>query len=139
VQQTYIIPKLYFFTSSGKASPRHRIAVVDDEHELADLYAEALRIVGYTVDVFTNSMYASQTISSEHLSYSLLLTDVRMPSLSGIELARSIAKVDDRIKIVLISAFELLDDTDFQCIKKPIHMSELREVISNKLKTHEQN
>jgi DNA-binding NtrC family response regulator len=119
--------------SHDSTRDRNRIAVVDDEEDLAYLFGEALKSRGYAVDVFTGAHAASEKIKLEHLSYSLVLTDVRMPNLSGIDLGKQILKVDDKIKIILISIFELIDDINLQYVKKPIEMTELIEIVGSKL------
>jgi two-component SAPR family response regulator len=56
-----------------------------------------------------------------------------MPNLSGIDLGKQILKVDDKIKIILISTFELIDDINLQYVKKLIEMTELIEIVGSKL------
>jgi DNA-binding NtrC family response regulator len=106
---------------------------VDDEEDVAFVFGEALKSRGYHVDIFSDARAAYEKIKSEHQNYLLVLTDVRMPGLTGVDLGKQILKVDDKIKIILISAFELLEDTDLPYIKKPIEISQLIEIVDRKL------
>ena len=70
--------------------------------------------------------------------FSLILTDLRMPEMSGIELAAEIRKFDDEIKIILITAF-VVDDLMLsekykfakinEIVQKPVKIAALREII----------
>jgi DNA-binding NtrC family response regulator len=97
------------------------------------LFGEALKSRGYTVDVFTDSLVASEKIKSEHQNYSLVLTYVRMPKLTGVDLGKQILEVDRSVRIILISAFELMENTDLEYVKKPILISDLIEIVDQKL------
>ena len=46
-----------------------------------------------------------------------------MPGLTGIELGKELLHIDKNIKIVLISAFEMMEDTSFEFVKKPVPAS----------------
>jgi DNA-binding NtrC family response regulator len=105
------------------------------EDEVANSYAEILRSGGYEVDVFTDSLLASEKIGSQHSIYSLLVIGWRMPRLSGYELARLVSKIDPEIKIILFSALDSTDLTiEFDHFSMPVTQSELLEMINNKIK-----
>ncbi len=70
----------------------------------------------------------------------MIITDLRMPGICGIDLAKSIREIDSKIKIFLMTAFEtkdLEDREDFKnaridlLIQKPIRFSDLREMIND--------
>ncbi|HEY7108748.1 MAG TPA: response regulator [Nitrososphaeraceae archaeon] len=106
---------------------------MDDERDLAYLFGDALKSRGHSVEIFTDSIEAAEMIKSEHTKYALILTDVRMPGLSGIELGKEILQIDDKIKVILISAYELMENTALEYIKKPIEISKLVEIVDVKL------
>jgi YesN/AraC family two-component response regulator len=72
------------------------------------------------------------------MKYGLLITDVNMPEMSGFELIRKIKKLNIDIKVLLISAFEVQPDFNFELketelknfLKKPIHVQQLIETVS---------
>jgi YesN/AraC family two-component response regulator len=68
------------------------------------------RIDRFLVDAFTNPEEALQSIKSNAEDYCLVLSDIRMPVLSGIQLARKVKDINPSIKVVLITAFEIKDN-----------------------------
>ena len=111
---------------------------MDDEEDLARLFGDVLTSRGYPVEVFTDPRKALEKIQVEHNNYSLVLTDVKMPGLTGVELGKQILTIDEDIKIILISAYELMENTGLQYIKKPIGVSQLIQLVESKL-TSSQN
>lgn len=119
------------------------IIVVDDEPELASLFKEFLNKKGYDVVTFTDSVLALEYYKETTGKYSLIITDLRMPGLCGIDLAKSVREFDSKVKIFLMTAFEITDledKEDFKnaridrIIQKPIRFSDLREMINDALK-----
>jgi CheY-like chemotaxis protein len=78
------------------------ILVVDDEVEIADVIAEFLRDEGYTVEVAYDSVSAIE--QAWRLWPRLLISDVRMPKISGYELAMRIRQSIKDIRAIFISA-----------------------------------
>ncbi|MGI8720192.1 MAG: response regulator, partial [Nitrososphaeraceae archaeon] len=71
--------------------------------------------------------------------YSLIITDIRMPGMSGIELITRLSKINPEIKVILMSAFDLNGDNlkhiDYEeFIQKPVHMRSLVQTIIKILK-----
>ena len=64
---------------------------------------------GFLVDAFTNPEEALQSFKSNAESYCLVVSDIRMPALSGIQLARKVKEVNPDVKVVLMTAFEVRD------------------------------
>jgi CheY-like chemotaxis protein len=86
------------------------ILIVDDEQELATLYREFLIGMGFDVVVsFTNPLMAFEHYRQYADKYSLVITDLRMPGMDGIELANKIRELDYSVKIFLITAFDIAD------------------------------
>lgn len=119
------------------------ILVVDDEPELASLFKEFLNKEGYDVVTFTDSVLALEYYKETTGKYSMIITDLRMPGLCGIDLAKSVREFDSKVKIFLMTAFEITDledKEDFKnaridrIIQKPIRFSDLREMINDALK-----
>src|SRR5215210_3666260 len=114
--------------------------VVDDELELACLFKEYLKKEGYDVVSFTDPVLALEYYKETAAKHSLIITDLRMPGIRGIDLAKSIREIDSKIKIFLMTAFESKDlkgTDDFKnaridrLIQKPVRFSELREMIND--------
>ena len=85
------------------------IMVIEDEKELAALFKAFLENMGYDTVTFTDPLMALEFFKQGTKEFSLILTDLRMPQMSGIELAAEIRKFNDKIKIILITAFMVED------------------------------
>jgi DNA-binding response OmpR family regulator len=111
------------------------LALWEDELELAYLFKEALSAKGYVVTVFTDPVVALESICTEHSRYRLVLSDVKMPKLDGIELVKGIHEKDSNIRLILMSAFDRIDivsGLDHEFVRKPIHIGKLKEIVYRK-------
>ena len=113
------------------------IMLVDDDEDILNLFANYLKTKGYRVRPFLNPFKALEQMQVEPQNYSLLITDVRMPGISGVELVKRVCN-NNKVKVILTSAFDL-DGTDMkgitydEFVKKPIHMESLIESIDQVL------
>ena len=115
---------------------RNHIIVVDDEPDLAILFSEALKSAGFESVSFDDAVVALQYIRDSHSKIALLLTDWKMPQMNGYELMKEVTKIDESIKVMLMSAFELEKDNlreinmnDY--LRKPVHISQLIDAVKN--------
>jgi DNA-binding NtrC family response regulator len=108
------------------------IFVVDDEKAISETLAIILRMSGFTVTSFTNPLDALEKAPTKLPS--LLLSDVFMPELSGVDLAVQIKEKCPDCKILLFSGqaetFDLLraareQGYDFPLVAKPVHPVDL--------------
>jgi DNA-binding response OmpR family regulator len=116
------------------------IIVVDDEIELASLFKAFLNKEGYNTISFVDPVLALEYFKETSEKHSLIITDLRMPSLCGIDLARKIRELNKDIKIFLMTAFDVGDlenQENFKMakidrlIQKPIRFSDLRQMIND--------
>lgn len=87
----------------------HSILVVDDELDIVLIFKQALSRQGYTVFGFTDPLLALEHFKVNSADYGLVITDVRMPRMSGFELAANIRAIKPHAKVVFMSAFEVSD------------------------------
>ena len=134
--ECYPIPKI-----SMTVPPRTKIAVVDDEEELALLYSEALDAAGYDTNVFSNSKVALEKISLNHSHYIMVMSDNRMPGLNGLDLFTHIRRKDDKVKFLLTSAYPQVSRTnlDFTFLEKPFRISLLLDTVRAILRPDKSN
>jgi CheY-like chemotaxis protein len=132
-------------SSSPLPPPTPGIIVVDDESDLAFLYKQFITGLGFDVVSFTDSLLAFEHFRQNIDRYCLLITDLRMPGMNGIELANKIREVNKTVKIFLVTAFateDLENRQDFKAakvdriIQKPLKLSKLKEIIKQDIKTH---
>ena len=73
------------------------------------IFKQALSRRGYTVFGFTDPLLALEHFRVNSADYGLVITDVRMPQISGFELAANVKAIKPDAKVVLMSAFEVSD------------------------------
>lgn len=121
----------------------HSIIVIDDEIELASLFKEFLEKQGYNVVSFTDPELALEYYAETANRHSLILTDLRMPGMSGLQLAKNIREINSKVNIFLMTAFDtadLRDNEDFKkanidrLLQKPIRFADLRQMINESFK-----
>ncbi len=82
-----------------KPKPVHRILVVDDDQSILRLNAEALMRYGYQVDAAADGSAAWQALRNEQ--YDLLITDNRMPNVSGVELIKKVRSAHMTMPVIM--------------------------------------
>ena len=121
------------------SSTTRTIMVVDDEIELANLFKSFLENEGYNAISFMDPVLALEYFKQTSDKPSLIITDLRMPGVCGIDLAKSLRALDSNIKIFLMTAFDATDLEEQpiyieakidKLLQKPIHFSELRTMIN---------
>jgi DNA-binding NtrC family response regulator len=90
--------------------PLAKLLVVDDDPDIAQVLKMGLLKNGFLVDAFTNPEDALKSFKSDSDSYCLVLSDIRMPSISGILLSKKVKEVNPNVKVVLMTAFEIRDN-----------------------------
>lgn len=78
-----------------------RVLVVDDEEVLPDMIKEMLESLGYSVTAITDSVSALQAFKHAPRDYDLLITDMTMPKMDGLELIREITKIRPEVPVIL--------------------------------------
>ena len=121
-------------------SKQLRITVVDDEVLIASTLATVLCNQGFDASFFTNSLQALQ--AARHYAPDLLIAEVSMPSLSGIELAIQMQKHCPNCKVLLFSDWpdtadmftaSRADGHNFDVLPKPTHPVEILTKIQSTL------
>jgi DNA-binding NtrC family response regulator len=124
--------------------------VVDDEIHIAKLFHEALRenIDGISVFSFVDPVMAFQHFTENHESYALVISDLRMPSLNGLELLKKVKTLNPKVRTILMSAYNFEEEELYQqymkekevvinsTIEKPVTMNTLYERVRNDLSVY---
>jgi DNA-binding response OmpR family regulator len=90
--------------TENKDNPLARLLVVDDDPDTILALKIGLLDYGFLVDAFTNPQEALQSFKTNAESYCLVLLDIKMPALSGIQLARKLKEVNPNVKVLLLTA-----------------------------------
>lgn len=80
-----------------------QILVVDDEVEILQMMRRNLELEGYDVVTTTDPLEAVQLIKRE--LFSLILTDIKMPGMSGIELLREVKKINPLANVIIMTGY----------------------------------
>jgi two-component system cell cycle response regulator CpdR len=109
-----------------------KILLAEDDDSMRDFLAKALKRAGHEVTVCSDGEEGLGAIGEEPARYDLLLTDIVMPGVDGIELARRAAEVDPALKIMFITGFAAVAlnpgsgaPTNAKVLSKPFHLREL--------------
>jgi DNA-binding response OmpR family regulator len=115
-----------------------RILLVDDEYDITLAFKIVLEESGFVVDSFNDPLLALMNFKAG--IYGLLLLDIKMPKMNGFELFRQLIKIDGKVKVCFITAFDvskgdvktgstILDNnndySDKHIIQKPILIHDL--------------
>jgi two-component SAPR family response regulator len=96
-----------------------KIMVVDDDFDIATLVKITLQKNGFqNVFAFTKPSLALEHFKINYEAYSLVITDIKMPEMNGFEFARSVSRIKPEIKVLLMTAFDINDDTLLNMNKK---------------------
>ena len=121
---------------------QHPVLVVDDEADIRDLMEMTLMKMGLRVDTATGVEDAKNKL--EGGDYSLVLTDMRMPDGSGLEVVQHINRLALDTPVAVITAFgnadqavEALKEGAFDYLQKPITLSQLRSLVKSAVKVNE--
>ena len=108
-----------------------KILVIDDEDLMCDLIEQVLEMKGYAITTMTNSTEALEEIKQKK-DYDIIIADIRMPKVSGIDLLRTSNAQDMNYQFILITGFYNLLSPDilkplnpFGFIKKPFDINTL--------------
>ena len=97
-------------SNNNNNKPLAKLLVVDDDPDIVQVLKMGLVKNGFLVEAFTNPEEALQSFKSNAEIYCLLLSDMRMPSLSGIQLSKKVKEINPNVKVVLMTAFEIRDE-----------------------------
>jgi DNA-binding NtrC family response regulator len=113
-----------------------KILVVDDNRELREILEEYLRGEGDYVEGASNGKEALERYRDNY--YDLIITDLNMPELAGMELIKTVQQENEITEFVIITGYASMDSAveaikigAFDYIVKPFRMEELKIVVKN--------
>lgn len=114
--------------------PQDKILVVDDETQMRKAITEALTRSGYRVKAFSSGGEAASYLEHHHCS--LLITDMKMPGMTGLELLRRVKAVTPSIPVVVMTAFGTIHDAveamklgAYDYLLKPFSLDDIEAVV----------
>lgn len=115
-----------------------RILLAEDDNDMRQFLVKALKRAGYEVTSFDNGKSAYDRLREE--PFRLLLTDIVMPEMDGIELARKATELDPDMKVMFITGFAAVAlnpdsnaPSDAKVLSKPFHLRDLVDEVERML------
>ena len=126
----------------------NKILLVDNEPDIALAFKIGLEDNGFVVDAFNDPLEALSSFKDDF--YDLLLLDIKMPNMNGIEFYQQMKEIDKKVKICFITASEMHYYEEIRneifpilgvrrLIRKPIKMDDLVEDLREELKSIDYN
>ena len=121
------------------------VSIVDDEIYITKLFHEALRqnIDGISVFWFTDPVKAFEHFTENKDNYTLVISDLRMPGLNGLELLKKVKTSNPKVRTILMSAYNFEEEELYQqymkegvinsTIEKPVTMNRLYQRVRDQL------
>jgi DNA-binding NtrC family response regulator len=110
---------------------RGAVLIVDDDVSLLDSFKSRLELEGYYCETTTSAISALELMNNKNL-FDLMITDIDMPEMSGLELTKKAKRLNHDMKIIMITG--LIDNFSYDSvieagasdfIKKPFTLKEL--------------
>lgn len=115
------------------------ILVIDDEPSIRSFLGEVLQRMNYNVDLAGSGEKALRQLHQEN--YDLLITDIRLPDISGMEILKATKKLKYKPGVILVTAFATVEDAvvamkqgAYDYIKKPISATSFQVLVENYFK-----
>jgi DNA-binding NtrC family response regulator len=121
---------------------KKRILIIEDDDEMRSLLKDFIEEEGYEADSVEKGTYAIRKLMTD--SFDLIITDIRMPGYSGLEILPELKRLQPRIPIIVITAFgseevyrKALSRGANAYLEKPIQFYKLKELIQEIISTKE--
>ena len=120
-----------------------RILLAEDDEAMRVYLARALERVGYRVTAVDNGVAALPLLTDE--PFDLLLTDIVMPEMDGIELAQKAAEIAPGIRVMFITGFSAValkagrKSPDAKVLSKPFHLKDLVAEVERMFQSEDQH
>ena len=128
---------------------KNYILIVDDDFDITTIIKTSLKksnVFNENVFVFTDPFLALHHFKQNSEKYDIVLTDIRMPGMTGFEFIEKVKEIKQEVKVLFMSAFEI-DDIEFSkvlpsimidgFIRKPFSTNELIKLLKKHLTTME--
>lgn len=108
------------------------VVVVDDDEPIRDYLSSVLSFEGYKIQCFERSREALEYLTRQHEPADLMLTDIRMPGMGGLELLHNAKRTRPKLPVILVSglyelaiAIEALEHGADDYLRKPVGPSDV--------------
>lgn len=125
------------------------VSIVDDELDITELFHDAVcgSIDGVSVVSFNDPVIALEHSTQNKERYALVISDFRMPNLTGLELLKKVKKFKSNVRTILVSAYEVEYNAVFQhymqesiidsFIEKPVTINQLCQRVRDEFQVYQ--
>ncbi|UVC16966.1 response regulator [Mesorhizobium onobrychidis] len=110
-----------------------KLLIVEDDESVRTLAARALERAGHMIDIAADGAQGLALIRAARGSYDLVVSDIRMPEMDGIQMAKAAASLFPAMKILLMTGYadqreraEELNSVIVDVVQKPFTLAEIR-------------
>ncbi|MGX9118829.1 response regulator [Mesorhizobium sp. BHbsci] len=110
-----------------------KLLIVEDDESVRTLAARALERAGHMIDIAADGAQGLALIRAARGGYDLVVSDIRMPEMDGIQMAKSAASLFPAMKILLMTGYadqreraEELNGVIVDVVQKPFTLAEIR-------------
>jgi DNA-binding response OmpR family regulator len=121
---------------------KKRILIIEDDEEMRSLLKDFFKEEGYEADSVDKGTYALKKLMTE--SFALIITDIRMPGFSGLEILPGLKKLQPDTPVIVITAFggeeayrRALERGADAYLEKPVQLLQLRTLIHKMINSGE--
>jgi DNA-binding NtrC family response regulator len=119
-----------------EANRNLKIAIVDDQEELSDVYSTGIEKLGYPApSMFYNGTSMVRALTRDRQSFDVIIMDYRIPEMSGIEAAKIIQRYRSETKIIIATANNFVRHeaimAGFSFLQKPFSAEQLAECLGS--------
>src|SRR3989304_3310993 len=123
-------------STAATAGPPIKVLVIDNDPAHAEAMADSLRSIGFECTVASGGPEGAALV--EVGSYEIVITDLKMPEMGGLEVLAKCKEVQPDAEVILVtghgtieSAVEAMQRGAFNYLLKPLHLKQLRAVVEN--------
>ena len=125
------------------------VSIVDDELDITNLFNDALhnKIDDASIVTFNDPITALEHYTKNNQRYVLVIADMRMPAINGLELLKKVKELNPKVRTILISAYEFQNNPVFEkylkdgiinsYIQKPVKINTLRQRVRDEFGMYE--
>ena len=111
------------------------IAIIDDDSDLLNIFSEALKMSGYDVSSFSDSILVYQHIRENPNKYSLVIIEDKLPDMNGLFLSTKLLEINPKLNLIIMSDYfvDLKCNYKFNILKKRVSISKLIDAVNESI------